>query len=143
MVDLFILKCVYKCIPKTGYFSKGDITILMNLLLTKCEHVTLGKSKLSLIYLPCSTKIIIMFVCVCVCVYIYMLSVWWLHRQETDSHQVWVTVSTLTIAPMFTLTQSGCAWQGPIYVLNGTVLHLNCAQTNDMLNWIIKNRTIW
>ena len=51
--------------------------------------------------------------------------------------------SFIAIAPRFTLAWSGSIWQGPIYGSNRTVWHLNWIQMNDMLNWIVWNRTLW
>ena len=31
----------------------------------------------------------------------------------------------------------------PIYGSNRTVGHINCVQTNDMLNWFARNRNVW
>ena len=36
------------------------------------------------------------------------------------------------IAPRFTLTCSGSAWESPIYGSNGIAWYLNCVQTNDL-----------
>ena len=32
---------------------------------------------------------------------------------------------------------------GPIYGSNRTVRNLNWEQTDDMINWIVRNRTVW
>ena len=51
--------------------------------------------------------------------------------------------SFIAIKPKSTLTQSGSNSLGHIYESDRSVLHLNSVQRNDMLNWIVKNSTVW